>query len=112
MMRLFLAGALALAALGVAQPARAYEAPWCAVIDLGHGDAYWDCQYAVDRAVRSGHVGGQSRLLQPESGLFRAGAGKTRRKSATGGAPAIEAQARVAKAAGLMAIGTAAAGRV
>ena len=44
-MRLFLAGALALAALGVAQPAQAYEAPWCAVIGLGHGDAYWDCQY-------------------------------------------------------------------
>jgi hypothetical protein len=45
MIRMFLAGALVLAALAVVQPARAAEAPWCAVIDMGRGDAYWDCQY-------------------------------------------------------------------
>ena len=47
MQRMFLAGALALAVLGAAggaQSAQA-EAPWCAVIDFGRGDAYWDCQY-------------------------------------------------------------------
>ncbi len=27
------------------RPAQAYVAPWCAVISLGDGDAYWDCQY-------------------------------------------------------------------
>jgi hypothetical protein len=46
MQRMFLAGALVLAAIGMAQPASARaEAPWCAVIDMGRGDAYWDCQY-------------------------------------------------------------------
>jgi hypothetical protein len=25
--------------------ARAYNAPWCAVIPMGPGNAYWDCQY-------------------------------------------------------------------
>ena len=27
------------------QPAKASEAPWCAVISFGTGSAYWDCQY-------------------------------------------------------------------
>ncbi len=25
---------------------QAYEAPWCAVISVGTGSAYWDCEYA------------------------------------------------------------------
>jgi hypothetical protein len=44
MRHMLLAGALALAATVIAQPARAYEAPWCAV----HSDgdiAHWDCRY-------------------------------------------------------------------
>ena len=45
MTRAFLAGALVLVALGAVQPARAAEAPWCAVISIGPADAYWDCQY-------------------------------------------------------------------
>ena len=28
------------------QPAQAYEAPWCAVIQNGTGSVYWDCQYS------------------------------------------------------------------
>ena len=28
------------------QPANAYTAPWCAVISLGTGSVYWDCQYS------------------------------------------------------------------
>jgi hypothetical protein len=27
------------------QPVQAYQAPWCAVIQLGPGSNYWDCQY-------------------------------------------------------------------
>jgi hypothetical protein len=27
------------------QPAQAYQAPWCAVINIGTGNIYWDCQY-------------------------------------------------------------------
>jgi Protein of unknown function (DUF3551) len=26
-------------------PMRAVNAPWCAVLSMGRGDAYWDCQY-------------------------------------------------------------------
>jgi hypothetical protein len=25
-------------------------APWCAVVNMGTGDAYWDCQYATFEA--------------------------------------------------------------
>jgi hypothetical protein len=47
------------AALGIAavsfdlHPARAAGvAPWCAVISMGRGDAYWDCQYSsVEQCV-------------------------------------------------------------
>jgi hypothetical protein len=39
----------AVVALGVVvfglQPAKAYEAPWCAVTSRGDGDMHWDCQY-------------------------------------------------------------------
>jgi len=28
------------------QPAKAYTAPWCAVIQNGTGSVYWDCQYS------------------------------------------------------------------
>jgi hypothetical protein len=32
-------------------PSRAYgDAPWCAVIGLGKGDVYWDCQYPTFEA--------------------------------------------------------------
>ena len=48
MTRIALAAVLALsaAAFGV-HPARAQvgEAPWCAVVSLGPGAAYWDCRY-------------------------------------------------------------------
>jgi Protein of unknown function (DUF3551) len=38
--------ALAAATLFGTSPSRAYgDAPWCAVINLGGGDVYWDCQY-------------------------------------------------------------------
>ena len=46
---------VAIACLAVAffgqQPVRAYQAPWCAVIQLGPGSNYWDCQYRVVRRV-------------------------------------------------------------
>jgi len=46
MARLILATALLLAVLSCAtRSARTEETPWCAVITLGMGDAYWDCQY-------------------------------------------------------------------
>jgi hypothetical protein len=46
MIRILCATAVAIACMTIDQrPAHAYEAPWCAVIDFGAGDAYWDCQY-------------------------------------------------------------------
>jgi hypothetical protein len=45
MRRMFLAGALGLAGVAIAQPAPAYEAPWCAVHSFGRNGAYWDCRY-------------------------------------------------------------------
>jgi uncharacterized protein DUF3551 len=45
MIRMIFAGAGVLASLGFGlQPAKAYEAPWCAVINTGL-DVHWDCQY-------------------------------------------------------------------
>jgi hypothetical protein len=45
--RLLLAGAAFAAATCFEVPASyAYgDAPWCAVIELGQGDVYWDCEY-------------------------------------------------------------------
>ena len=40
----FAAAAFAWLAFGL-QPAKAKEAPWCAVTSGGEGDMHWDCQY-------------------------------------------------------------------
>jgi hypothetical protein len=65
MIRMFLAGALVLAALAVVQPARAAEAPWCAVIDMGRGDAYWDCQYRTLKSCVPTVLGGNRGFCNP-----------------------------------------------
>jgi hypothetical protein len=39
------------------QPAQAYQAPWCAVIQLGPGSNYWDCQYhSFEDCYRRGNI--------------------------------------------------------
>src|ERR1700693_5708176 len=49
------AGAMVLTAVTLSMPpvrAQVGEAPWCAVISLGVGDVYWDCQYrSVEECV-------------------------------------------------------------
>ena len=46
MTRIISAAALVVATIAFA-PAQAYnDAPWCAVINFGNGEAHWDCQYA------------------------------------------------------------------
>jgi hypothetical protein len=41
------------------QPAQAYQAPYCAVINLGTGSIYWDCQYSsFDDCYRRGNIWG------------------------------------------------------
>jgi hypothetical protein len=43
MMRTILVAAAALASVGHAEAA---NAPWCAAINVGTGNVYWDCQYS------------------------------------------------------------------
>ena len=39
------------------QPAQAYQAPWCAVIQLGPGSNHWDCQYrSFEDCYRRGNI--------------------------------------------------------
>ena len=39
------------------QPVQAYQAPWCAMIQLGHGGTYWDCQYySFEDCYRRGNI--------------------------------------------------------
>jgi hypothetical protein len=46
MTRVVLVATAALAGVIIGlQPAQAYEAPWCAVIEVSEGSVYWDCQY-------------------------------------------------------------------
>ena len=39
------AGAAAVSAFDVPASFAFGNAPWCAVVNLGMGDVYWDCQY-------------------------------------------------------------------
>jgi hypothetical protein len=60
-MRKLLIGAVFIAAmLFDLRPAPASEdvAPWCAVVSLGWGDAYWDCRYASIEACRPDVIAG------------------------------------------------------
>ena len=50
------------------EPAKAYEAPWCAVTSKGTGNAYWDCQYATIEACRPHVVGGDRGWCNPNPG--------------------------------------------
>ena len=58
MIRTILVAAAALAGVfSSLQPAQAYQAPWCAVINLGTGSIYWDCQYSsFDDCYRRGNI--------------------------------------------------------
>ena len=39
------------------QPAQAYNAPWCAMIETGTGGSYWDCQYSsFEDCYRRGNI--------------------------------------------------------
>jgi hypothetical protein len=59
MIRTILVAAAALASVSLS-PGHAEgvaEASWCAVISLGTGDAYWDCQYhSFEDCYRRGNI--------------------------------------------------------
>jgi hypothetical protein len=58
MTRVILIATAALAGVIVGlQPAQAYEAPWCAVINVARGSVYWDCQYrSFEDCYRRGNI--------------------------------------------------------
>ena len=63
--------------------AQAYEAPWCAVIELSKGSAYWDCQYrSFDDCYRRGNILAGNRGFCNPSQYYVANATE-RRHSAT-----------------------------
>jgi len=58
MTRVILVATAALASVIVGlQPAQAYEARWCAVIEVAKGSVYWDCQYrSFEDCYRRGNI--------------------------------------------------------
>jgi hypothetical protein len=58
MTRTIFAAVVALLALVLdLQPTKAYEAPWCAVIQNGTDSVYWDCQYSsFEQCYRKGSI--------------------------------------------------------
>jgi hypothetical protein len=65
-LRMIFAAVVALAAVifGL-QPAKAYEAPWCAVISKGTGNMYWDCQYRSIEECRPNVLAGDRGWCNP-----------------------------------------------
>ncbi len=58
-MRTVFVAIVAVAAVGFVglQSAKASTAPWCAVISLGTGSVYWDCQYrSFEDCYRRGNI--------------------------------------------------------
>jgi hypothetical protein len=69
-MRKLLIGAIFVGAMALdANPAPAYplgpQAAWCAVINLGPGDAYWDCRYASIEQCRPNVLAGNRGFCNP-----------------------------------------------
>jgi uncharacterized protein DUF3551 len=58
MTRTILVAAAALASVSFSpRHAEASEAPWCALINLGPGSEYWDCQYhSFEDCYRRGNI--------------------------------------------------------
>ena len=56
--RSVLAIAVVTAALCLTVPASRADAPWCAVVSLGNGNAYWDCRYRTIEECTPNVLGG------------------------------------------------------
>jgi uncharacterized protein DUF3551 len=66
MCRIISAAVIAVAAMTFnLSPARAYVAPWCAVINLGTGSVYWDCQYQTLEACVPNVLAGNRGFCNP-----------------------------------------------
>jgi Protein of unknown function (DUF3551) len=81
MTRVILVATAALAGVIVGlQPAQAYEAPWCAAIEVAKGSVYWDCQYrSFDDCYRRGNIlAGNRGFCNPSPYYVANAAGHTR----------------------------------
>lgn len=65
MRKVLIAAVFVAAMLFDVKPAPAGVAPWCAVIPMGPGDAYWDCQYASIEACRPTIIAGNRGFCNP-----------------------------------------------
>ena len=66
----------------VLQPAQAYEAPWCAMIENGTGSVYWDCQYhSFEDCYRRGNILAGNRGFCNPSPYYVANATEHRRSA-------------------------------
>ncbi|HEY1474161.1 MAG TPA: DUF3551 domain-containing protein [Pseudolabrys sp.] len=66
MIRVIFGAAIVLAAVVFAlQPANASDAPWCAVVSMGTGDVYWDCQYRSFEECRPNVLAGNRGWCNP-----------------------------------------------
>jgi hypothetical protein len=66
MRKVLIAAVFTAALLAGPRPAAAGgHAPWCAVISLGMGDVYWDCQYASIEACRPNVLAGNRGFCNP-----------------------------------------------
>jgi hypothetical protein len=65
MIRILLAAGIVIAAAFAPPPAQAAEAPWCAVVNMGFGGVYWDCQYATIEACVPNVLAGNRGVCNP-----------------------------------------------
>jgi uncharacterized protein DUF3551 len=80
MIRTILVAAAALASLSFGPGhAEAAQAPWCAVISLGTGSVYWDCQYySFEDCYRRGNILAGNRGFCNASPYYVAGSAEQR----------------------------------
>jgi hypothetical protein len=66
MSRMIFATALVSVVFGLQPAAAQYyaSAPWCAVIELGPGSVYWDCQYRSIEECRPNVLAGNRRPIR------------------------------------------------
>jgi len=65
------------------QPAQAYNAPWCAMIETGTGGSYWDCQYSsFEDCYRRGNILAGNRGFCNPSPYYAPGSAETQNRRA------------------------------
>ncbi len=78
---LLAATALAAAACSAAPARAAYgDAPWCATIEIGAGEVYWDCQYETFEACVPNVLAGNRGVCSPNPAAGPARAAPARHK--------------------------------